>query len=204
MNVAEKKEKLMEDHGARMRIIDAAIDLFAENGYAATSVREIVGQAGVTKPVLYYYFGSKEGLFQTILEIASAEHQILLNEALAFVGNTLDRLTNLFGLVIRKVRERSTFVKMLNGVIFGPQKGAPKCDVMEFRNREISVIDQIYRDGVNRGEVMELDLETVVHLILSILDSCVMLELTQPASNPAERPFNMLRLAYKIFETRGC
>src|SRR3954454_15200663 len=44
-----------------------AAGLFARQGYDATSVREIVAAAGVTKPTLYYHFGSKEGLAQALL-----------------------------------------------------------------------------------------------------------------------------------------
>ena len=38
-------------------------------GFDATSVREIVEAAGVAKPTLYYYFGSKEGLAQALLTV---------------------------------------------------------------------------------------------------------------------------------------
>jgi TetR/AcrR family transcriptional regulator len=55
---------------ARERLLETAIGMFAEKGYAGTSVREIVEQAGVSKPVLYYYFNSKEGLFLAILDLA--------------------------------------------------------------------------------------------------------------------------------------
>ena len=48
---------------ARARLLETATELFAEKGYAGASVREIVEKAGVSKPVLYYYFKSKEGLF---------------------------------------------------------------------------------------------------------------------------------------------
>jgi AcrR family transcriptional regulator len=48
-------------------IARAAARLFASRGYDATSVREIVEAAGVTKPTLYYHFGSKEGLAQALL-----------------------------------------------------------------------------------------------------------------------------------------
>ena len=44
-----------------------AAGLFARRGYDATSVRAIVEAAGVTKPTLYYHFGSKEGLAQALL-----------------------------------------------------------------------------------------------------------------------------------------
>ena len=44
-----------------------AARLFATRGYDATSVRTIVEAAGVTKPTLYYYYGSKEGLAQALI-----------------------------------------------------------------------------------------------------------------------------------------
>ena len=52
---------------AREAIRTAAIKLFAAEGYAATTTREICAQAGVTKPVLYYHFGSKEQLFYGLM-----------------------------------------------------------------------------------------------------------------------------------------
>ena len=50
-------------------IARAAARLFAERGYDATSVREIVAAAGVAKPTLYYYFRSKEGLASALLTV---------------------------------------------------------------------------------------------------------------------------------------
>jgi TetR/AcrR family transcriptional regulator len=48
-------------------IARVAARLFASRGYDATPVRAIVEAAGVTKPTLYYHFGSKEGLAQALL-----------------------------------------------------------------------------------------------------------------------------------------
>lgn len=52
----------------RERILVAAEELFAQQGFAATSVREIVQRAEVTAPVLYYYFGSKDDLLRIMIE----------------------------------------------------------------------------------------------------------------------------------------
>ena len=49
-------------------LLDAALDLFYAKGYDAVGVQEIVDRAGVTKPTLYYYFGSKIGLLKNLLE----------------------------------------------------------------------------------------------------------------------------------------
>ncbi|MEW6332658.1 MAG: helix-turn-helix domain-containing protein, partial [Thermodesulfobacteriota bacterium] len=51
----------------REKLLRAALTLFTRRGYSATTVRELVAAAGVTKPVLYYYFGSKEGLFLELM-----------------------------------------------------------------------------------------------------------------------------------------
>lgn len=52
----------------RSSVLAEAARLFAARGYDAVSVREIVQAAGVTKPALYYHFGSKEGLANALLE----------------------------------------------------------------------------------------------------------------------------------------
>jgi len=49
------------------KIIDAAIDLFSENGYAQTSIRDIGQKAGIKSSSLYYHFESKEAILNYIL-----------------------------------------------------------------------------------------------------------------------------------------
>src|SRR5262249_45588097 len=51
-----------EDLTARAKVRGAALELFARNGYAATSVREIAAAAGVSPALLFHHFGSKQGL----------------------------------------------------------------------------------------------------------------------------------------------
>ena len=53
--------------GNREKIMNCAIDLFFSRGYDAVGVQEIVDRAGITKPTLYHYFGSKLGLLEAIL-----------------------------------------------------------------------------------------------------------------------------------------
>lgn len=49
------------------KLLDAALTLFAEKGYDAASVREIIAASGFTRPVLYYYCQNKEDLFKRIV-----------------------------------------------------------------------------------------------------------------------------------------
>ena len=52
----------------RSNILSCALELFASRGYDAVGVQEIVDAAGITKPTLYHYFGSKRGLLDALLK----------------------------------------------------------------------------------------------------------------------------------------
>lgn len=52
----------------RKKILECALDLFYQKGYDAVGIQEICQTAGVTKPTLYHYFGSKYGLLETLLK----------------------------------------------------------------------------------------------------------------------------------------
>jgi AcrR family transcriptional regulator len=56
--------------GRRTRgsILAAALSIFAEKGFSGANVADIVAAAQTTKPMIYYHFGSKEGLFAAVLE----------------------------------------------------------------------------------------------------------------------------------------
>ena len=56
-------------------ILKSALDLFYAKGYDAVGVQEIVDKAGISKPTLYYYFGSKLGLLQNLLETGYQEFE---------------------------------------------------------------------------------------------------------------------------------
>lgn len=55
----------------RGKIIDAAVELFDKNGFAATGLGDIIEQAEITKGALYYHFNSKETLAAAIIEEAN-------------------------------------------------------------------------------------------------------------------------------------
>ena len=52
----------------RQRILDSALHLFAERGYAGTSIRDIAEELGVTKAAVHYHFPSKEQIVAALLE----------------------------------------------------------------------------------------------------------------------------------------
>jgi len=92
----------MAKHGpqTRRQILRAALKHFANSGYAATSVQQIVGDARVSKPALYYHFRDKAGLFQALVNEAHDERFEVVQQAATrgrdFRGQLVEILTALF------------------------------------------------------------------------------------------------------------
>lgn len=61
-------KKQLQSEQTRKRIVDAARMLFAQKGYKATSIEDIIAATGTSKGNLYYHFKSKEGLFLYLLD----------------------------------------------------------------------------------------------------------------------------------------
>jgi len=61
------------DSNTKERIFQTAAHLFARKGYRGVSMREISQESGVTKPTIYYYFGSKEGIYRQLIDATIQE-----------------------------------------------------------------------------------------------------------------------------------
>ena len=82
MGPTKERRKRMPRAERELQMVGVAEEMFAERGFLATSMDEVAGRVGVSKPMIYEYFGSKEGLFVACIRAARAE---LLNVTLASV-----------------------------------------------------------------------------------------------------------------------
>ncbi len=73
-------------------ILETALDLFYARGYDAVGVQEIAEKSGVTKPTLYYYFKSKYGLLEQLLESRGKPFLEELHRSCAYHGELKDTL----------------------------------------------------------------------------------------------------------------
>ena len=65
----------------RQRILDSALHLFAERGYAGTSIRDIAEELEITKAAVHYHFPSKEGMIEALLEPFIATFRSLVEQS---------------------------------------------------------------------------------------------------------------------------
>ena len=184
------------ENNARERLLVTATDLFAEKGYAGTSVREIVEKAGVSKPVLYYYFKSKEGLFYAILEWAAEVQQNILNEIFEARGTVLERFIFLYRRIYKGIHQYKSLYIMIHGLIYGPPEGVPEYDFASFQRSMLEAVKRIYIEGLSAGEIRNVDAEEVAFLVLGLMDFSLNMDMVLPELADSQRPERLLRLAF--------
>ena len=185
------------ESNARERLLETATELFAEKGYAGASVREIVEKAGVSKPVLYYYFKSKEGLFYAILEWAADVQQNILNEIFEARGTILERFIFLYRRVHEGIQQYKSLYIMIHGLIYGPPEGVPEYDFASFQRNMLDAVKQIYTEGLLSGEIRNADAEEVAFLVLGLMDFSLNMDMILPELADSQRPERLLRLAFQ-------
>ena len=184
-------------NNARERLLETATELFAEKGYASASVREIVEKAGVSKPVLYYYFKSKEGLFYAILEWAAEVQQEILNEIFKTRGTVLERFIFLYRRVYEGIRQYQSLYIMIHGLIYGPPQGVPEYDFARYQRHMLDAVKRIYTEGVSKDEIRNVDAEEVAFLVLGLMDFSLNMDMALPELADPQRPERLLRLAFQ-------
>jgi AcrR family transcriptional regulator len=134
-------------------IASVAARLFAERGFDATSVRDIVEAADVTKPTLYYHFTSKQGLAEALLSHPLAA---LVDEMRRIADTTCDpvaRLGALLDVQFAFCRDDADRARFAYAVFFGPNSSARWSELNEYGRAFADFIAQAVDALVQSGQV---------------------------------------------------
>lgn len=165
---------------ARERLLVAALTLFTQRGYAAASVREICAAAGVTKPVLYYYFGSKEGLYLQLMEGAYALFESTVAELSMYPGDVRRRVIHFCEGVFDISIEQMPVVRLIYSIYYGTPQGAPHFDLERYYDRMLEIISGLIREGMAAGAVRSGNENDMTWAILSCLNTAIEEQLCHP------------------------
>jgi AcrR family transcriptional regulator len=175
-------EAIVPDRSARERLLREAADLFSRKGYAATSVGEIVAAAGVTKPVLYYHFKSKERLYLQLMEGGLEKFRATIEAVLrSDTGTAADRILRLCGTLIDLALENLSISRLTRGIRFAQPQGAPVFDVGEFPRTIQKTLLRLVEQGVRSGEFTPVSPADLVWVIMGLLAACIDSNLVDPA-----------------------
>src|SRR6266571_6304027 len=152
------------------RLLTAALELFTTKGYAAASVREIVEMAGVTKPVLYYYFGSKEGIYLELMGSAFAEFGAILDDCRDRQGSVTARLLELCDRIFLLFVQELNVARLMYAIYYGPSQGAPFFDFEAYHLKLHDLVRDTVEEGIRTGELRAGDTADMGWLLIGALN----------------------------------
>ena len=105
---------------SRVRILEAALSLFSEKGYEATSTREICELAGITKPTLYYFYKSKEGVYRALIEDGDRQFRAVLEQGLSSAGTLRDKYRKVAEALFDESTRQEQLARFLFSIVWTP------------------------------------------------------------------------------------
>jgi len=154
-------------------LLTAAIPLFAAQGYDATTTFEIAKETGVTEPVIYYYFKSKDGLFIHILVETFKEYFSRLDALEKPTPTQFEKIENLIDLHFRFVDDFPDETYMIVSACPGKLKdSAHICAryIEEQRQRLTTYISDCLEKGIKNGEFVAVPIEATTGLIIAMIN----------------------------------
>lgn len=176
----------------------AATDLFDRKGYAATSVREIVEAAGVTKPVLYYHFGNKEGLYLALFQESFKALLDLIVEIRNHPGTSRERIAYLCDRVYDFHSEHLPLVRVMYSIYYGPPQGAPPFDFDATHHTFQGLVAEILQEGLEAGELRPMPVEQAMWAVVGALNIAMEVDLCHPEQSLGRE--GLKRLIDTIFD----
>jgi AcrR family transcriptional regulator len=155
-NVVEKlyvkNMNLSKDEEVKQDILQAAKRVFAKWGLNKTTMEDIAREAGKGKSTLYYYYKSKEEIFEAT---ATAEIDAILAKAhmlIDKIDSARAKLKKYVAVVLTEIKNTTSLYPMVKGELRGNKEFIEKIS-RRMDDREEAIIAKILREGIAQGEL---------------------------------------------------
>lgn len=136
----------------KTKIFSVAAHLFAEKGYNGVSMREISEQSGVSKPTIYYYFGSKEGIYQELVNTGLSHISIEIEKVHSLDMPIKEKLVLLLKRFFQYSLKYPEFVKFFITLSEASKNFSFLEKSKDEADKRSEILVQMIQQGVNTGE----------------------------------------------------
>jgi AcrR family transcriptional regulator len=159
-----------DSHGTRRELaLKAALTLFNDKGYRATTLNEIAARLNLSGPALYYYFPSKQDILVELIRRPVTEMQNRAEEIVADDDTATNHLIRLMRSHLSLVfNDTESFSVLVRERIELPEESAIALRNVE-REYELLIRD-VYLRGISDGEFKDLDVKVAVLTILGSMN----------------------------------
>jgi AcrR family transcriptional regulator len=141
----------------RARLLSTAEKLFAGQGYAVISTREIAAAAGINAALISYYFGSKQALYHEIFETGLEEISLSIQRASWQAGSPKNRLYAFLNAHVERYRINCHFQRLLFREIAFLSQSPVKPLVQKYLQENMQLFKSIVDEGVAAGQFKAVD-----------------------------------------------
>ncbi|MFE2294960.1 TetR/AcrR family transcriptional regulator [Streptomyces sp. NPDC059452] len=179
--------KRVDSAARREMILRAAVRVFARQGFAATRVDDIAGEAGVAKGSVYLYFDSRDALLAAAFETYAAQSQAVVQQARTGAGDGLERLASLVRSVVDMVAAEPELARILIDLwAAGRQGDASGMDIPAVYREYRAVVAELLADAEAEGILRAGVGEGHAAVVVGAIEGCVLQWIVDPALPVAE------------------
>jgi AcrR family transcriptional regulator len=154
------KKKLVKDFRTA-EILDAAVRVIADAGFAEASVGRIAQEAGVAKGTLYLYFANKRELLERAQEHLLSQLVSSTREALATCGDSRARLEEIVRLGLRHSTDHAAFFQAVRVAM-------PSATAQPQAAQYLSLVAQVLEAGARSGDFRTTDAARAARVLIEI------------------------------------
>ncbi len=152
----------------REALLEAGIDLLAERPFSRITMNDIAQRSGVTKPMIYYYFGSKEGFYRGLARfvISSVREEVM--RALRTDCTLRETFEHYSRMRLEYARMNPRRTKAIHRLFSDENIGEYIADLVEELEKFLDIWKPLFEEAAERGEIRP---DTGCWLVLEMLNS---------------------------------
>lgn len=158
----------MKHRDTREKILQAAEEVFARDGFAGARIHEISHKAGINQAMIYYYFSSKESLYQAVLKQTFLRLNLKLSKALTGNFGFPYKLRQLIEFYFDLGSQDNNLLRIMqqefiNGGEHSRQITSP------YIKQLYSMVRKLFEEAIASGECRSMDIDSVLLAIFTLI-----------------------------------
>ncbi len=172
--------RIIDKEAKKARILQAAMQVFAEKGVAKTKMTDIALAAGIGKGTIYEYFRSKEEIFAEAFNAVTQQTLFHLQQVVQEPGDAVNKLHRLLEISLAEFIEQGEhFLEIMmdfwaEGVRNRELELMPNIDLKAIYHQYRTAIMQVLEEGIRQKRFRPMDTQIVASLILAAIDGLLL------------------------------
>ena len=156
-------------------IINKAIELFAEKGFEGTSIRDLAAKAEVNVAMVNYYFGSKEKLFEAMVELKAAYLKGVIEEVSKDNSLTeIQKLDRIIESYVNKMFSNRLFHRIIHQELMVHQRENIQDSIINIVSPNSLAIRNLIESGIRKGTFRKVDAPLVIASIFGTFNQVLL------------------------------